>query len=214
MMPLYRNADKVILFIHIPKTGGSTVENVLRAAGAAQALKGHKRVGFSHSTPQHMQWTVTRQWIPQSFYDYSMAVVRNPFARIASEYRWRVGMSSAPLPDFNKWIASRFRAYETDNYILDNHIRPQNHFVGKDVDVFRLEDGLDAPILAGMARLGLPPERATIQHANRTKPMPLPASSSTIARIAQFYSEDFRIFGYSPSETPDGLFCEFAARSS
>ena len=37
-MPIYRHVDKLIHLVHVPKTGGSTVEEVVKAAGAMQAM--------------------------------------------------------------------------------------------------------------------------------------------------------------------------------
>jgi hypothetical protein len=205
-MPLFRHAEKVILFVHIPKTGGSTVEDVLRASGAKQALKAPKSVGFSHSTPQHMHWEVTRRWIPRHFYNYSFAIVRNPFARLASEYRWREKFAKSPRPSFDRWVELQFRKYVDDPFILDNHIRPQHEFVGERVQVFRLENGLDKPLRACLTRLGLPAKPESIPRANQSKSDTIGASPATIERIAEFYADDFVTFGYSATEVPEGVF--------
>ncbi|TNC66821.1 sulfotransferase family 2 domain-containing protein [Rubellimicrobium roseum] len=205
-MPLFRHAEEIVLFVHIPKTGGSTVENVLRASGAKQALKAPKSVGFSHCTPQHMHWEVTRQWIPRRFYDYSLAIVRNPFARLASEYRWREKFAKSPLAPFDRWVESQFRNYVDNQFILDNHIRPQHEFIGDDVEVFQLEDGLDKPLQACLTRLGLSAKTESIPRANQSKSGTINASSATVERIAEFYAEDFTTFGYSATEIPEGVF--------
>ena len=207
-MPLFRHAEKVILFIHIPKTGGSTVEDVLCACGAKQALKAPKSVGFSHSTPQHMHWEVTRRWIPPHFYNYSFAIVRNPFARLAGEYRWRGKFAKSPPLPFDRWVEAQFRKYADDPFILDNHIRPQHEFIVEKVQVFRLENGLDTPLRACLMHLGLPAKPESLHQANQSKSGTISASPATIERIAAFYADDFATFGYSATEVPKGVFHE------
>lgn len=205
-MPLYRHADKIVLFVHIPKTGGSTVEEVLNAAGAAQALKYHKKLGFSRATPQHMAWDVTRHWMPRSFYDYSFAVVREPVARLVSEYRWRGTLQEAPLPAFDLWVNDILDRYPSHTYMLDNHIRPQAEFVAPHVQIFRLEDGLQAPITAGLHALGLADREITIHHARRSQQDTLAVRAATLDRIRAFYAGDFKAFGYKPDGAlPKGL---------
>ncbi|WP_162183423.1 MULTISPECIES: sulfotransferase family 2 domain-containing protein [unclassified Leisingera] len=205
-MPLYRNGDKVILFVHIPKTGGSTVEEVLKAAGAPQALKYHKRLGYSNATPQHMHWEVLKHWLPAGFYDYAFAVVRHPMARMVSEYRWRrVLTKTRELPDFDTWVRRQLKRYGEDSFILDNHIRPQGEFIGARVEVFRLEDGLESPVRAGLEHLGLDTEALEIHHARKSERDTLSATEQTLQRIRKFYAADFERFGYDPEQLPKDL---------
>ena len=205
-MPLYRNGRKLVLFVHIPKTGGSTVEEVLKAAGAAQALKYHKRLGYSKSTPQHMTWDITRHWVPRDFYDFAFTVVRNPVARMASEYRWRGTVSATALPDFDAWANKHMSLHAQNPYLLDNHIRPQADFTGPRVRIFRLEDGLEDPIRIGLKRLGLEGGDVPIHHARKSRIEDLQVTPQTLDRIRAFYRVDYETFGYSPNTPlPRGL---------
>lgn len=201
-MPLYRNSDRIVLFVHIPKTGGSTVEEVLKAEGSAQALKYHKRLGYSKSTPQHMHWDITKHWISEEFYDYAFTVVRNPFARLLSEYRWRQKMTQSPLPAFDPWVVKTLAADSERPYQMDNHIRPQVAFIGPNVEVFRLEDGLMPAVKNGLEALGLPSGHVTLHHKRKSDHQPVEVTASTIEKIRHFYAEDFDTFGYSPDELP------------
>lgn len=205
-MPLYRNGRKLILFVHIPKTGGSTVEEVLKAGGALQALKYHKRLGYSNSTPQHMPWEVTRHWVPRDFYDFAFAMVRDPVARIVSEYHWRGKVSKAELPPFDDWINTQMTLWPDRPYMLDNHIRPQAQFVAPHVKIFRLEDGLERPVRAGLRRLGLGGAEVEIHHARKSERKELMVTPTTLARIKTFYQSDYETFGYDPqAPLPPGL---------
>ena len=74
------------MFLHIPKTGGTTIETVLGALGID--------VGFCHKRPfefrkkfvGYEQWhTPPAAEVPDSF-----AIVRNPYSRAQSEFLWRV----------------------------------------------------------------------------------------------------------------------------
>lgn len=204
-MPLYRNGSKVILFIHIPKTGGSTVEEVLKASGAPQALKYHKRLGYSNATPQHMHWEVLKHWVPVSFCDYAFAVIRHPMARIASEYRWRKEISEQELPEFDTWVNRQMARYQNNAFILDNHIRPQSEFTGPRTNIFRLEDGIEDPIRAALRHLGLPADDLSIHHARKSERSTLTLTEHTLLSINSFYAADFERFGYDPTTLPKGL---------
>jgi hypothetical protein len=204
-MPLYRFRDKLIFFVHIPKTGGSTVEELLVSYGAKQALKFHKRLGYSNSTPQHMHAAVYRKLIPKSFYDYALALVRNPYARLASEYKWRSKLSGGQLPSFDQWILESLASLEESPYLYDNHMRRQSEFVSPSVEIFRLEDGIEKPIKAAIDALGIEPPAVEIHHAKKSTPEPLVLKGPAREAVVAYYAADFEAFGYSPDDLPDML---------
>lgn len=205
-MPLYRHNDRAILLIHIPKTGGSSIEEMLVEAGALQALKFHKRLDYSACTPQHMHWELLCRWVPKSFYNFSLVIVRNPFDRLASEYAWRVRLADEPIASFNDWVRTALRRYEKNPFVHDNHIRPQVEFVGPTVKVFKLEDGLDSAAKMAFRRLGITYRKPTLPHVRKSKHVVLDVEQSLLAQIQEFYAADFAAYGYDPEEVPEHLF--------
>ena len=198
-MPLFRTGDRLIYFVHIPKTGGSSVETALKGAGCACALQFSKKrndaMDFSKCTPQHMHAEVYKNYFPKGFCDYAFTVVRNPFARMASEYRMKVvdGTEDAP-PDV--WILTALKRFGMFQYTRDNHIRPQNQFISRDVEIFRLEDGLQQPVEAACRALGLA-QVPDIPHSRKSSGEKIKVSLSTVRKIVKFYRRDFKAFDYS-----------------
>ena len=205
-MPLYRHNDRVILLIHIPKTGGSSLEEMLVDAGALQALKFHKRLGYAACNPQHMHWEVLRRWVPKGFYDFSLAIVRNPYDRLASEYAWRAHVSGKDLPEFNTWVRKTFAAYHTNPYFMDNHIRPQSEFVGYKVRIFKLEDGLNAAAKVSFRRLGLTYRKPATPHVRKSAHQMIEIEASVVDLIRDFYAADFEAYDYDPAVIAPALF--------
>ena len=205
-MPLYRHKDRAILLVHIPKTGGSSIEEMLVEAGALQALKFHKRFDYSACTPQHMHWEVLSRWVPNSFYNFSLTIVRNPFDRLASEYAWRTHLSGEPIEAFNAWVRTALKRYQQNPYIHDNHIRPQVEFVGPKVKVFKLEDGLNPAAKMAFRRLGITYRKPKLPHVRKSAHEILEIEQSLLEQIRAFYAEDFVTFGYNLEEVPQHLF--------
>lgn len=196
-MPILRAGSKVVLFVHIPKTGGTSVEKWLRSIGPL-SLYAPKRNELVPCVPQHFDSNVFEYLFDGSFFDYSFAIVRNPYERIMSEFKYRIGSKRQTLftPSFRRWVRRCFAEYEKNNYLLSNHIRPQTDFLIPGVEVFKLEEGF-APVeqrLQDVLGISLV-ER--VPHANKSGDRPIEIDPETMDLIYNFYRKDFDTFGYS-----------------
>ena len=196
----------MVLFVHIPKTGGTSIEKTLVSQGALEALNFGPPFAFTKLKPQHLEGEVLQAWIPNSFYDYAFCVVRNPYERLVSEYFWRQSISEQKLPEFSNWFEKKFGRFEKNPYVLRNHIRPQSDFLVPSAEVFRLEDGLSAPIERALAALELPGiGDSKVKHRRKSRPIQVDVTLEQIEKIKDFYAQDFEKFGYSPDDIPELL---------
>lgn len=209
-MPFVEHSGRRILFVHIPKTGGTTVEDWLRTLGPLRLFHfGHPEA--LRCTPQHLTMRDLEALLGKDFFDYAFAIVRNPYERIASEYRMHAALARERffpgLPDFPLWLESNLREAARDACHLDNHLRPQWAFLGEGVEILRYEDGLRECVKTVAERIGAaPPMRlgrryATGGGAGGAK---VRFGLPEIARMRDAYGRDFEFFGYDP-EPPAAL---------
>jgi hypothetical protein len=196
-MPLFRINNVLIYFIHVPKTGGSSIQAHLSKFGRPALITSNDH-SWPKNNAQHMASPDYTRILPRDFYDYGFTVVRNPFDRIVSEYRMRCGDQTArsrPIKDFPEWVEGTFRRYRRDCYLLDNHIRPQADFLSEGVEVFKLEDGLQRVLerLGVVLGISLGTELPRLKASG---PIDLKVSDECAAQISSFYEIDFRKFGY------------------
>lgn len=199
-MPIFQKDGKKILFVHVPKAGGTTIEQIFLANGWGMNLfdsgEGEGTLNpVRKCSPQHLHFETLQKIFRLGRFNLVFCVVRNPLTRIISEYRWR-RQHFGVQKTFDEWIEFVFDAYTKDNFALDNHIRPQFHFIGPGVQVFRLEDGIESCIqelkrrgvLSSGANI---PGRAMVSAGEVVEP-----GQQTVARIMDFYSTDFQRFEY------------------
>jgi hypothetical protein len=199
-VPILDAANKRILYIHVPKTGGSSVERMLSTLGRLTFTQPTASSRFP-CTPQHWHGEVLKNLFGDGAeFSSVFMTVRHPFTRLESEYRYRVGHYSRLsflIPSFGRWVRNAFKSYEKNPYVYGNHIRPQVAFDVFNPTVFKLEDGLQAVPQHLVKLLGLStvPE---IQHLNETsKQRRFGWSDRLEKQVRQFYQQDFDRFGYS-----------------
>ncbi len=211
----------MIYFVHIPKAGGSSIEKALQVDGVKWAMMMSKAkntaADYGRCTPQHIHANVYNTYIPKDFIDYAFTVVRNPYARLASEYKMKVvdvneriappGWIRTTLRRYRKpvgepqfatpseWIIHALKRYEKFAFTRDNHIRPQVEFLAPHVEQFRLEDGLDKPIAAAFHALGLPTP-AEIPHSRKGSTEKPKITAEALRCIQNFYRSDFEQLNY------------------
>jgi hypothetical protein len=139
-MPYFSSAK--LLFLHIPKTGGTSVEDFLskrhntrlntRSLFGGPFVNGHTR---QHCTLREIRNLLSSQIMSAA---KTFAVVRHPSHRLLSDlYYWRLLKTSSPTEQEVLAAIQRFCACDS---AFDNHPRPQMHFL-----VEQLGDTAPAP---------------------------------------------------------------------
>jgi hypothetical protein len=201
-MPFVNHNGQNILFIHIPKTGGTTVETWLSTLGTLR----FRTVGVPGATrcsPQHFRLCDFRHLFGKDFFDYSFMIVRNPYDRIASEYRMRATEQGAGFwkawPTFSSWLEIQLERSKKEPWALDNHLRPQWEFTGNGLEIFRLEDGMQGILSKVAERLGVPaPSELPWEMRSDGFAGTVEWDHLDRLRVQEAYARDFKEFGYEP----------------
>jgi hypothetical protein len=206
-VPVLTRDDKRVLFVHVPKTGGTTIERLFVRSGYEMHLRATRKTEPSlfpllRCSFQHLHGEALGALLDVAAFDVVFLLVRDPLARFRSEYAMR--NQKDPRTDaatVEQWGMRTLDAYATNPWIRDNHLRPQAEFLVEGAEVFRLEDGMSNVVarLNAEHALGLGTEIPHAMHSRRRSGI----SSSSVElsprleqRLREFYAADFEAFGY------------------
>lgn len=212
-MPVFTKNGKNILFIHIPKCGGSAINDVFRRMGYKILLNmsGLPPQESLVASPQHLTWTELKNVIKYTEINEIFTVARNPYERLMSEYSWVTRSIDNPieLPDFDQWAMDQISKAMVDPNQADNHIRPMVDFIPSDLSckVFRYEAGLSIisemyaaedniypPLMRELKRISRPGSigKAILQREELLSGL----RPSSLEAINNYYKDDFMSFLY------------------
>lgn len=200
-MPIFRINGKNILFMHVPKAGGTSIERWLSTYSEINFHLPRKSPQFP-CVPQHFHAEVIRTLFSDAFFDYRFLIVRNPYQRLLSEYNYRMGHRRRrerilPPPGFARWLRRVLRQYRADPYVFSNHIRPQTDFMMAGAEFFRLESDLPE-LRERLSALCAIADTEEIPRTNRSVRREDTISASAAEMLYDFYRQDFETFGYAP----------------
>ncbi len=217
-MPISRQFK--IIFVHIPRVAGTSVEKYL-GMGSIDQLFSFDKIKLTKwskkfpenspeqsKTPQHLTALELKKVIPENIFNsfYKFSIVRNPFDRVISEYLHIKDTSQPPY-------LARFKTMSLDDFVLeglslsqterinlfDGHLETQCSYVLDEnksllVDkVFKLENLQECvDFLKNIVGIEAFP------HARNTTPIEnFTFSEESKEMIKIFYKEDFDFFSYT-----------------
>lgn len=203
-MPVFYKDNKRVLFVHVPKCGGSYIEHLFLNNGfSLEYIDGGKPGNLNYirkCSPQHMHSEMLNTIFELSKFDFIFTVVREPVQRIISEAHMRL-KESKDSHQLDTWVRDIFSKYTEDNFILDNHIRPQSEFLCENIHIFKQEDGFGEDFISKLEeKIGFTFEVKNIERvmgrSNFTKGNKFEFLPETQNLIKQFYQVDYEGFGY------------------
>ncbi len=202
-MPVFIKGQARVLFIHVPKTGGTAVEFFFEKNGWDISFvdRGgdHSLVPVMHCSPQHLHADVLQQVFRLKGFSYMFMTVRNPLDRLVSEYRMRAHMQ-ATIEDIDTWVEAVLGGFQQNPYLIDNHIRPQAEFWVPGCEVFKQEYGFGEAWVDHIAsRVGGRFDHRQVGVEMRFDAVARPALSvAAMRRVREFYARDYELFAYEP----------------
>ncbi len=203
-MPIFAINSKCVLFIHIPKTGGSSIRKWLKAEANCTKFYSNQLSGSMKVTPQHLMKKDVVAYLGDNF-DFQFAVVRDPYERMESEFFYRMALEKKRVDEkclngFSHWVLQNLDEMRRNACHCDNHFRRQVDFVDREVQIFKYETGLD--LIAGTIQdeIGLQSHAKLGRHKTSQR-QPVAWSRRALYKFNQFYERDFSEFGYEMKES-------------
>ena len=208
-MPYYKN--KNLLFVHIPKTGGTVIENAIKELSKCTPVE-IQSILYSSYTNELLDFPYNKVSLQHQFYttiykfkdkldvDFDnikiFSVVRNPYDRIISDLFWfRLIKKDFTAEQVYNVIKNNY-LYRDD---LDNHNEPQYKFITdenceliKNIKIFKTET-LNESNNKLNKFIGFD---INIKKRNVNKDYSSYLNKDSISLINTFYKKDFELFNY------------------
>ena len=204
------------IFVHIPKTGGSSIERALDTVLEDQFYSPDRAKNINlpficnklnpseyeqciNRCPQHFTLNQLKTILPETIYTnfYKFTIVRNPYDRLVSEFYFRKNIyntvkdPNSNFPIFKKLIDC-LELPQLERIInFDAHLEPQYTFINEDInDIFyfeKIQECFDK----------LKTKNIHILKSNNRKPYQEYYTKELQDKVYAFYLEDFIKFGYN-----------------
>ena len=214
--------DKNVIFVHIPKSGGTSVESYLNLKTKNKSKfdkvgYGIKVINNNRKALQHLTASEIINFIGEENFNkmYKFAIVRDPYSKIISEFSHFLNLSGnkyhgkdSPLLK-NGTLITNFDDYLDhvkniiDNQLYDqnvfyDHFKPQHEFVSIDnkivlQDIYRFEE-LD--MVKQFLKKKFPKENTNFPHSQKRKKKKIILTSNQKSKIYSMYEADFKLFNY------------------
>jgi len=188
--------DKKIIFIHVPKCGGTTVEYELKLNNSSNGygiVDGKAR--------QHWTWKDYINHLGEEKYNkyHKFSIVRHPYTRIVSEYYWCFvpghGARYESLDSFIDFCADVVERKAYSETVFNDHYMPQHLYIFENGELkvnelYKLEEY--DKVVKYLNSLGV--ENVGKHETGRYPKIEL--TQKQRMRVYQIYSEDFRLLNY------------------
>ena len=211
-MPYFNNKKDInLLLIHIPKTGGSSLE--IYFSIKYKILLNHESLRsetilecFNNRSLQHFTFQDIINY-NNSFYNIDfndlkiLTIVRNPYDRVVSDLFWNklITINSTKEEIYDELLNSYFNKYKENKDIYDNHVTPQylylldnNNELLKDIIILKTENLNNQMIDLGYKDFNFHSLNSRVDKRDIRKFL----NNMSIQLINNFYAKDFEIFGY------------------
>jgi hypothetical protein len=213
-MPIFTRNNIHVLYIHVPKTGGTYIERFFKKNGFSISEMNNVKDPTNklrNCSRQHMHAEQINQLYNLKKFNYVFMTVRNPVFRFRSEFIMRnTTFNEEPKvfwkrkKDINAWWKMARKNFSRNPYTNDNHIRPQSDFYIKGVDIFKQEDSYDEVWAQKLeSKIGVKFDFLSIQRRKDVEQdygddlKKIILSDATFEEIKNFYQADYSLFNYS-----------------
>ena len=214
-MPIFKKGKQDLLFVHVPKTGGTSIEILFELSGWSIAyldlsLKGKSFNHLRVCSPQHMHAEMLKQQLKLHKFTGMFMLVRHPYDRFRSEYAYiNKGNCDPSAAAVEVWARKIFKAYSKNPFVYDNHLRPQHEFYLPGTIVYKLENGFNKAIQHLAAKYKIEFVNKELREMSREKESGFSSSDvelndSVKNMLNIIYQQDFRQFGYKPELVEGG----------
>lgn len=198
-VPIFDISGKRILFIQVPKTGGTSVSAALAEFGTTRFderfISDKLKISQRHAHRDQIE----NEILDMNF-DFIFMLTRHPVDRMISEYRYQCrkpGLHRSRVMGFGLWLRYSLVRVRKQRGYRDNHFRPQAEFPVHGCQIFKFEDGLEVAIESLNRHLGLSVQLPSAR-MNVSPSIDLKVRTSDISKITSFYKSDFKDYDYDP----------------
>jgi len=210
IMPYFKNDEVNILFIHIPKAGGSSVEKYLEKKYSIK-LNNSSLYGFPDEDFKKQHKIISEY--PLQHYTYNdiydardsfnvkfndakiFAVVRNPYARLISDLFFFSLIKSTTDKNEIPRIIRRYIVRNKENHSIPQcrYITDKNGYLIKNITILRMESLKEDMIRYGYTDFNVFDNKNTRFSSDKYDEFLTP---DVIKLVNFFYEEDFKYFDY------------------
>lgn len=186
-----------VIFIHIPKTGGTSVE---KAFGIYHDWDYEKllynkeeKINGITTAPQHWTPNLIENKLGKDTYSNAIkfTIIRNPYSRVLSEYFYKTG--STNLYNFDEWFFDYYSNIDNDHKI------PQHLFLQTHIDFIARTESLqdDFTRFVDQYNIKINPNLPYINKSRYNNKLLINyLSKDVISKINYIYKEDFDLLNY------------------